>query len=150
MCQGLNVESGLNDGLALPFFLMFLAAIPGMLASEEGPGGVFWRALVVSSVVGLAFGWVGGQLLPLGRARGWVTGKWQQLVVLAVAFCAYSVATGVDGCGFIATRMGGSRSMWHCTLVNRRPRIRPSGAASPRAGGQAGSHVRTGPRRHGT
>ncbi|MFD6552317.1 cation:proton antiporter [Streptomyces sp. NPDC058398] len=105
--NGLNVESGLNDGLALPFFLMFLAAIPGTIASEDGVGGVFWRALVVSTAVGLAFGWVGGWLLTLARARGWVTGEWQQVVVLAVAFCAYSVATAWDGSGFIATWMGG-------------------------------------------
>ncbi|MCT9011585.1 cation:proton antiporter [Streptomyces rhizosphaerihabitans] len=105
--NGLNVESGLNDGLALPFFLMFLAAIPGTIASEDGVGGVFWRALVVSTAVGLAFGSVGGWLLTLARARGWVTGEWQQVVVLAVAFCAYSVATAWDGSGFIATWMGG-------------------------------------------
>ncbi|MFD9320221.1 cation:proton antiporter [Streptomyces sp. NPDC060053] len=105
--NGLNVESGLNDGLALPFFLTFLAAIPGTIASEEGVGGVFWRALVVSTAVGLAFGWVGGWLLTLARARDWVTGDWQQVVVLAVAFAAYSVATAADGSGFIATWMGG-------------------------------------------
>ncbi|MCX4762863.1 cation:proton antiporter [Streptomyces sp. NBC_01275] len=105
--HGLNVESGLNDGLALPFFLMFLAAIPGTIASEEGVHGVFWRALVVSTAVGLAFGWVGGWLSTLSRSRGWVTGEWQQVVVLAVAFCAYSVATALDGSGFIATWMGG-------------------------------------------
>lgn len=105
--HGLNVESGLNDGLALPFFLMFLAAIPGTIASEEGVDGVFWRALVVSTAVGLAFGWVGGRLLTLARARGWVTDEWQQVLVLAVAFCAYSVATALDGSGFIATWMGG-------------------------------------------
>ncbi|MGW3410325.1 cation:proton antiporter [Streptomyces sp. NPDC000888] len=105
--HGLNVESGLNDGLALPFFLMFLAAIPGTVASEEGVDGVFWRALVVSTVVGLAFGWLGGRLLTLSKARGWATGEWQQVVVLAVAFGAYSVATAADGSGFIATWMGG-------------------------------------------
>ncbi|MFE6132207.1 cation:proton antiporter [Streptomyces sp. NPDC056437] len=105
--HGLNVESGLNDGLVLPFFLMFLAAVPGTLASEEGAVGVFWRALVVSTVVGLAVGGLGGRLLTHARARGWATGEWQQVVVLAVAFCAYSVATAVDGSGFIATWTGG-------------------------------------------
>ncbi|MGW0943511.1 cation:proton antiporter [Streptomyces sp. NPDC002623] len=105
--HGLNVESGLNDGLVLPFFLLFLASIPGTTASEEGVGGVFWRALVVSSAVGLAFGWVGGWLLTLARARSWVMGEWQQVVVLAVAFAAYSVATATDGSGFIAAWTGG-------------------------------------------
>ncbi|WP_371612531.1 cation:proton antiporter [Streptomyces clavifer] len=105
--HGLNVESGLNDGLVLPFFLLFLAAVPGTLASEEGADGVFWRALIVSTAVGLVLGWAGGRLLVLARARDWATGEWQQVVVLAVAFCAYGVATGVDGSGFIATWMGG-------------------------------------------
>ncbi|WP_406003137.1 cation:proton antiporter [Streptomyces sp. NBC_00829] len=105
--HGLNVESGLNDGLALPFFLLFLAAIPGTAASEEGVGGVFWRALVLSTAVGLAFGWLGRRLLTIARARGWVTDEWRQVFVLAVAFCAYAVATALDGSGFIATWMGG-------------------------------------------
>lgn len=45
--------------------------------------------------------------MTLSQARGWATGEWQQIVVLAVAFGAYSVATAVDGSGFIATWMGG-------------------------------------------
>ncbi|MEU9294586.1 cation:proton antiporter [Streptomyces sp. NPDC048266] len=105
--HGLEVESGLNDGLVLPFFVMFLAALPGTLASEEGVGGVFWRAIVVSGAVGLALGVAGARLLTLARARGWATGAWQQVVVLAVALCAYSVATALDGSGFIATWTGG-------------------------------------------
>ncbi|WP_328861401.1 cation:proton antiporter [Streptomyces sp. NBC_00306] len=105
--HGLNVESGLNDGLVLPFFLLFLAAVPGTVASEEGAAGVFWRALVVSTLVGLALGGLGGRQLTHARARGWATGEWQQVVVLAVAFCAYSVATALDGSGFIATWTGG-------------------------------------------
>ncbi|MFF5789151.1 cation:proton antiporter [Streptomyces sp. NPDC012693] len=105
--HGLDVESGLNDGLVLPFFVLFLAALPGTLASEEGVGGVFWRAIVVSGAVGLALGVVGARLLTLARARGWATGAWQQVMVLAVAFGAYSVATALDGSGFIATWTGG-------------------------------------------
>ncbi|MDH6703215.1 cation:proton antiporter [Streptomyces sp. MAA16] len=105
--HGLNVESGLNDGLVLPFFLLFLAAIPGTVASQEGVGGVFWRSLVVSGVVGLGLGQVGGRLLCLARIRGWVTDEWRQVVVLAVALCAYGVAAALDGSGFIATWTGG-------------------------------------------
>lgn len=105
--HGLDVESGLNDGLALPFFLMFLAAVPGTIAAEEGMDGVFWRALVVSTVVGLAIGGIGGRLLSLSKARDRVTDEWQQVTVLAVAFCAYSAATAVDGSGFIAAWTGG-------------------------------------------
>lgn len=104
---GLNVESGLNDGMALPFFLLFLAALPGTHASEEGVAGVFWRALVVSTVLGLAVGGFGGRLLSLSHARGWVSGTWRQVFVLALAAGSYTLAVVVDGSGFIAAWVAG-------------------------------------------
>ncbi|MFF7310211.1 cation:proton antiporter [Streptomyces sp. NPDC008137] len=104
---GLNVESGLNDGMALPFFVLFLAAVPGTTASEEGASGVFWRALVLSTAWGLAVGGLGGWLSRASRARGWISGDWRQTFVLAVAAGAYSVAVAFDGSGFISARVAG-------------------------------------------
>ncbi|MGW6145637.1 cation:proton antiporter domain-containing protein [Streptomyces sp. NPDC055140] len=66
--HGLNVESGLNDGMVLPFFVLFLSAIPGTSAAQEGEQGVFWRALVFSSILGVLVGVVGGQLLRSAQA----------------------------------------------------------------------------------
>ncbi|MFC9680622.1 cation:proton antiporter [Streptomyces sp. NPDC056948] len=105
--DGLNVESGLNDGMALPFFVVFLAALPGTMASEEGAAGVFWRALVLSTAWGLAVGGLGGWLLRRSRARGWIGGDWRQTFVLAVAVGAYAVAVAFDGSGFIAAWVAG-------------------------------------------
>ncbi|MGW2520913.1 cation:proton antiporter domain-containing protein [Streptomyces sp. NPDC001617] len=105
--SGLNVESGLNDGMALPFFVLFLAALPGTHASQEGVAGVFWRALVVSTALGLAVGGLGGWLLSWSRARGWVGDIWRQVFVLAVAAGSYTVAVVVDGSGFIAAWVAG-------------------------------------------
>ncbi|MGW6395203.1 cation:proton antiporter [Streptomyces sp. NPDC055103] len=105
--SGLNVESGLNDGMALPFFLLFLAALPGTTASEEGVAGVFWRALVLSTALGLAVGWGGGWLLRQARARSWAGDDWRQVFVLAVAAGAYTLAVVVDGSGFIAAWVAG-------------------------------------------
>ncbi|MFD7321667.1 cation:proton antiporter [Streptomyces sp. NPDC059875] len=105
--SGLNVESGLNDGMALPFFLLFLAALPGTTASEEGVAGVFWRALVLSTALGLAVGWGGGWLLRWSRERGWVSDGWRQVFVLAVAAGGYALAVVVDGSGFIAAWAAG-------------------------------------------
>ncbi|WP_328411846.1 cation:proton antiporter [Streptomyces violaceus] len=104
---GLNVESGLNDGMALPFFVLFLAALPGTMASEEGAAGVFWRALVLSTAWGLAVGGLGGWLLRRSRARGWITGDWRQAFVLAVAAGAYAPAVAFEGSGFIAAWVAG-------------------------------------------
>ncbi|MEU8541266.1 cation:proton antiporter [Streptomyces sp. NPDC048717] len=104
---GLKVESGLNDGLVLPFFVVFLAAIPGTAASAEGIAGTFWRSLVLSTALGLAIGGSGGWLLSASRARGWVTEEWRQVFVLAVAAGSYALATVIDGSGFIAAWVAG-------------------------------------------
>ncbi|MFB7605527.1 cation:proton antiporter [Streptomyces gardneri] len=105
--SGLNVESGLNDGMALPFFVLFLAALPAATASEEGVAGVFWRALVLSSALGLAVGWGGGWVLRRSRERGWIADEWRQVFVLAVAAGSYTLAVVTDGSGFIAAWVAG-------------------------------------------
>ncbi|MFB7589960.1 cation:proton antiporter [Streptomyces sp. NPDC056169] len=105
--HGLNVESGLNDGMVLPFFLLFLAAIPGTHYASEGVAGVFWRALVLSTVLGLLVGWAGGRLLQWSRARGWVTREWRHVYLPAVAAGAYELAVVTEGSGFIAAWVAG-------------------------------------------
>ncbi|NEA61814.1 hypothetical protein G3I56_04275 [Streptomyces sp. SID12488] len=105
--HGLNVESGLNDGMVLPFFVLFLAAIPGTHYAEEGVAGVFWRALVLSTVLGLLVGGLGGRLLQWSRARGWATGEWRQAYPLALAAASYELAVVTDGSGFIAAWAAG-------------------------------------------
>ncbi|TJZ44557.1 hypothetical protein FCH28_29945 [Streptomyces piniterrae] len=105
--QGLNVESGLNDGLVLPFFVLFLASVPGTKAAEEGAAGIFWRALLLSFVWGAAVGWCGGWLLRWSRARGWVADGWLQVFVPMVAAGAYTLADTTDGSGFIAAWIAG-------------------------------------------
>ncbi|WP_051838422.1 cation:proton antiporter [Streptomyces sp. NRRL WC-3742] len=105
--QALNVESGLNDGMVLPFFVLFLAAIPGTPYAEEGAGGTFWRALLLSTVLGLAVGGGGGRLLQWSRERGWITREWRQILVLAVAAASYGLAAVTHGSGFIAAWVAG-------------------------------------------
>jgi NhaP-type Na+/H+ or K+/H+ antiporter len=104
--DGLSVESGLNDGIALPFFVLALAAAGGQ-AGDQGPLATFLRALVVSSAIGLAAGWLGARLLGWSSARDWSTPHWRQLLVLAVPVSAYAVAAGVEGSGFIAVWVAG-------------------------------------------
>lgn len=105
--HGLNVESGLNDGMVLPFFVVFLAAIPGTHYADEGAAGVFWRALVLSTALGLLVGGLGGRLLQWTRARGWVTREWRQVYLLAVAAASYELGVLTDGSGFIAAWVAG-------------------------------------------
>ncbi|WP_371634800.1 cation:proton antiporter [Streptomyces zaomyceticus] len=117
--HGLNVESGLNDGMVLPFFLLFLAAIPGTHYAEEGVVGIFWRALVLSTALGLLVGWVGGRLLQWSRVKGWITREWRHVYLPAVAAGAYELAVVTDGSGFIAAWVAG----FACGFAIRRHRI---------------------------
>ncbi|MFI7008449.1 cation:proton antiporter [Streptomyces sp. NPDC050145] len=126
--QGLNVESGLNDGMVLPFFVLFLAGIPGTSAADAGAAGVFWRALVLSTVLGAVAGAAGGLLLGAARARGWVSREWEPLFVPAVAAASYGLGVVVDGSGFISAWIAG----FAFGLTLRRSRPAGADATGPR------------------
>ena len=107
--QALDVESGLNDGLAVPFFLVALD-----IANAELQTGLTWA--VASNAAeqigwglagGLAAGILGGLLFRVADRRGWIGGEWRQIVPMAIALLAYAVALTLGGSGFIAAFVGG-------------------------------------------
>ena len=103
----LNVESGLNDGIATPFVFLALA-----LATAESTGASNWLAdavldALVGVLVGVGIGLAGGFLLQIADARRWTTSLSRQLFVLALAASCYLVAVSVGGNGFIAAFIGG-------------------------------------------
>lgn len=106
--QALNIESGLNDGLALPFFVLALAA--AVEAAESGAPGlveVFARSLVLAAIIGGVLGWLGARTIGWSRERGWVGREWSQIATLAVVLLAFTVADTAEGSGFIATWVAG-------------------------------------------
>ena len=107
--QSLNVESGLNDGIALPVVLVF-ASLAGALAGEgDAAHWLVFAALqvVLGPVVGWAVGFGGGRIMQRGRAAGWVNQTFEQLMALAVAVLAFAGAELVGGNGFIAAFVAG-------------------------------------------
>ena len=104
--QGLNVESGLNDGIALPFFVVLLAAATGDTGGAR-PGEVFVLALGLSTVVGVAVGWLGARLLAWSTARGWISAEWRRVPALAFAVLGYAVTVSLGGSGFITAWVAG-------------------------------------------
>jgi NhaP-type Na+/H+ or K+/H+ antiporter len=107
--QALDVESGLNDGLAVPFFLVALD-----VANAELKTGVSWA--VVSNAAtqigwgiaaGLAAGLLGALLFRVTGRRGWIGSEWRQTLPLAAALLAYAVAMHLGGSAFIAAFVGG-------------------------------------------
>ena len=106
--DGLNVESGLNDGIALPFVIIFLG-LTGEATAGAAPDvlDTFLRALVLSALLGGLVGWLGGRLVTAAGRLGWIARTWRPLVLLATALLAYACATVVEGSGFIAAWVAG-------------------------------------------
>ncbi|MDV9189851.1 cation:proton antiporter [Streptomyces sp. SR27] len=103
---GLSVESGVNDGLALPFFVLALAAA-GEGHGHPGVAETFLRALLLSSAIGIAAGWAGASVLRWSLTRGWSSSDWRQFLVLAVPAVAYALCLMGDGSGFIGSWAAG-------------------------------------------
>ena len=104
--RGLNVESGLNDGIALPFFVVLLAGATGDTAGT-GAAEVFALALGLSTAVGLAVGFAGARLLAWSTRRGWVSDEWRQVPALGVAALGYCITVSLGGSGFITAWVAG-------------------------------------------
>ena len=104
--RGLNVESGLNDGIALPFFVVLLAASTGDTGGA-GAAEVFLLALGLSTAVGVAVGWLGARLLAWSTAAGWVSAEWRRVPALMFAALGYVVTVSLGGSGFITAWVAG-------------------------------------------
>jgi NhaP-type Na+/H+ or K+/H+ antiporter len=131
--DGLSVESGLNDGLALPFFVLALAAADAEHAGQAGVGETFLRALLLSSALGLATGWAGARLLEWSTAGGWSTAQWRPLLTVALPAVAYGLSVVLDGSGFIAVWAAGLA--FGNTLHRRAEPVR-AGAGRPEPAGE--------------
>jgi NhaP-type Na+/H+ or K+/H+ antiporter len=108
--QGLNVESGLNDGICVPVLFVFLA----LALDQTGDAGPWHLAVKlvaeeigIGLVVGLGLTFVGAKLLKLARARNWITPTWIQIPVVAMALASFAIAQTLGGSGFIASFSGG-------------------------------------------
>jgi NhaP-type Na+/H+ or K+/H+ antiporter len=106
--RALNVESGLNDGIATPFVTLFVAAV----AAEEALGGTAWgweavKQVGLAIVAAIVVGYLGGWLLSVAVARGWTSDVSEQIAILAMALLSYEGSVAIGGNGFIAAFVGG-------------------------------------------
>jgi sodium/hydrogen antiporter len=103
----LNVESGLNDGIATPFVNLFIAGA----VSTEAVSGVHPAAatldLLGGAGLGIAVGVLGATLLALAGRHGWSAAGFRPIAVLALALFAYSVSVAAGTNGFIAAFVAG-------------------------------------------
>jgi NhaP-type Na+/H+ and K+/H+ antiporter len=110
--HSLNLESGLNDGLALPGVLAFAYALDPSRADF-----VWWKFVLQDVTIGFAVGIAVGLLVALARPYE------KSLYALGVAFATYALAHALEGNGLIAV------FVCAITLGIRRPDIREAFAS---------------------
>jgi NhaP-type Na+/H+ or K+/H+ antiporter len=96
----LNLESGLNDGLALPFVLFFL-----VLASPGGDAGAEAAKLLGEAIVGAALGAALGAAagrLHFALPGGGITARYEGIYAIGFALLAFGLAEATIGNGLIA------------------------------------------------
>lgn len=108
ICQALNVEAGLNDGLSVPFLLFFMAISTAYI---EGPAASMLRFIVeqlgFGVLVGVAIGLVGGWLLDRAGRAEWMTEPFQQIGVVTLPLLCLVASEIVGGSMFIASFVAG-------------------------------------------
>jgi NhaP-type Na+/H+ or K+/H+ antiporter len=104
----LNVESGLNDGIATPFVGIFLAGAAATEAVHGASGvGSAFIDLAGGAAMGLAIGLVAAVLMRLAAEHGYSAPAFRPLTPLAVALLAYAATVQVGANGFIAAFVAG-------------------------------------------
>jgi NhaP-type Na+/H+ or K+/H+ antiporter len=112
--QAINVESGLNDGMALPVVIVCAIWAGGAAMGEAGGGhgsdniAVFAVLQVtLGPLAGIAVGFLGGRIIDWASAREWMSEAFQGISILAVALIAFGSAEMIGGNGFIAAFLAG-------------------------------------------
>ncbi len=117
--QTLSVESGLNDGIAVPLVVLF-AAMASIGQPVESPGHEAGDALTAGAsasfaagqillgpLAGVIIGFVGAKLVALSMKRNWMDHDFQELSGVALALLAAFGAEMIGGNAFIAAFVGG-------------------------------------------
>ena len=101
----LNLESGLNDGLALPFVLFFLV----LATAGPDPGGEAVTLLgeaAAGAVIGVALGYAGGRLIHRLPGGG-ITTRYEGLYALGIGLLAFALSELTIGNGLIGAFVAG-------------------------------------------
>ena len=109
--EGLNVESGLNDGICVPILFVFLALVTTASGTEGGSGLLALQLIAeeigIGVVVGMGLTVIAAWLIKLCVKLEWITESWRQLTVVALAVTIFVLAQILGGSGFIACFAGG-------------------------------------------
>jgi len=106
--QGINIESGLNDGLVLPVFTTALA-IQAALSGQTTNGWITEAILeiLLGAGVGIACGVILGMLVNHAVARNLMIDRFERLFGVLSALLIFLLAEKAGGNGFVAAFAGG-------------------------------------------
>jgi NhaP-type Na+/H+ or K+/H+ antiporter len=111
--QSLNVESGLNDGIATPVVTGFIAAAASLLGvgaigdGASSPGVAALADLAGGLGIGAVVGYLGGTVLTRARAAGWISPGNRRIGILMLAALAFLVAEALAVNYFVAAFVAG-------------------------------------------
>lgn len=108
--DSIGVESGLNDGIALPPIMACMAALTAAVGVSMDTN--YWvgfaaKQVAYGPIIGIAVGLTGGILIDRSVKRGWMNPVFQRLSSFALALGCYALAEKLGGNGFIAAFFGG-------------------------------------------
>jgi len=107
--QAINIESGLNDGIALPAVLL-LAALAGTTHGGNETGDWLRFGLLqvtLGPLAGAIIGYAGARLIDTAAERAWATTAFQGIGILSLSVLAYVLAEMIGGNGFISAFVAG-------------------------------------------
>lgn len=107
--QGLNVESGLNDGICVPllFAAVAIADVESEIAGGRRPGTLLLEEIGYGILGGVVAGLLIAAIVTEAGRRQLIAPAWRQVVPAAGAALAYGIASALDGSGFIAAFVAG-------------------------------------------
>jgi len=104
----ISVESGLNDGIALPPIFACIAVLSlGVGGSDKHWVLFLLQQVILGAAIGGLVGWLGGSLVSKFSDKGWMNSTFQRLVSGSLAILCFAIAEHFHGNGFIAAFAGG-------------------------------------------
>ncbi|MEQ8701398.1 MAG: cation:proton antiporter [Bauldia litoralis] len=106
--QALNIESGLNDGIALPVVLLFAFLASAAEGIEDRDWLLFGaQQIVLGPIAGVLVGWAGARLIDRAVKARWMSESYEGPASLGLALLAFAAAEEIGGNGFIAAFVAG-------------------------------------------
>jgi len=107
--QGLNVESGLNDGICVPllFAAVAVADVESEISEGRGAATLLLEEIGFGALAGVAAGLLVAAIVIHASRRDLIASLWRQVIPAAGAALAYGTASALGGSGFIAAFVAG-------------------------------------------